>query len=91
MQRLLCARPDGFLVGWKTIPLKGVEAPVPVPADWVEGGEVAPVDPSAETGRGEGVATPHGTEGATGASTAAVRHGRNSVQSIKRIFYEQSK
>jgi hypothetical protein len=72
-------------------PIQRGRGSVPVPAGWVEGGEVAPVDPSAETGRGEGEASPDGTGGDTGAGPAAVRHGRNSVQSIKSFFYERSK
>jgi hypothetical protein len=64
---------------------------MPVQAGWAEGGEVAPVDPSAETGRDEGVATPDGTEAVTGAGTGAVRLGRNSVNQSRKFLYELSK
>ncbi len=60
---------------------------MPVPVDRAEGGEVAPVDLLTATGRDEGVVTPDGTEVAMGAGTAAVRRGRNSDQSIKRVSY----
>jgi hypothetical protein len=70
------------LVGWKTIPFKGVEASVPVPAGWVKGGEVAQEEPSVETVRGEGEASPDGTGGDTGTGLAPAQRGRNRVLSI---------